>query len=64
MGKQDGRDSAERLASYFDGHVPNSITSMRRQLIVGVARALSRCPCCATPILRQNEAAEFVTQYD
>ena len=30
-------------------HVPNSIASMRRRLIVGIARALPRCPCCATP---------------
>ena len=29
-------------------HVPNSIATMRRQLIAGVARALSRCPCCMT----------------
>ncbi len=33
-------------------HVANSIASMRRQLIAGIARALPRCPCCAMPRTR------------
>lgn len=28
-------------------HVPNSITPIRRRLIVAIARSLPRCPCCA-----------------
>ena len=27
-------------------HIPNSIATMRRRLIVAIARSLSRCPCC------------------
>jgi hypothetical protein len=27
-------------------HVPNSIATMRRRLIVKLAAILSRCPCC------------------
>jgi hypothetical protein len=35
-------------------HVPNSIATMRRRLIVALARTLPRCPCCNTPIRPQN----------
>jgi SRSO17 transposase len=28
-------------------HIPNSITTMRRRLIVALVRRLQRCPCCA-----------------
>jgi hypothetical protein len=31
-------------------HVPNSIATMRRTLVVALVATLSRCPCCATPI--------------
>ena len=31
-------------------HIPNSIATMRRRLIVALARTLPRCPCCNTPI--------------
>src|SRR6476469_3250974 len=31
-------------------HIPNSIATMRRRLIVAIVRNLSRCPCCIRPI--------------
>jgi hypothetical protein len=31
-------------------HIPNSIATMRRRLIVALARTLPRCHCCNTPI--------------
>jgi hypothetical protein len=31
-------------------HIPNSIATMRRRLIVALARTLPRCPCCNAPI--------------
>jgi SRSO17 transposase len=31
-------------------HIPNSIATMRRRLIVALVRSLSRCPCCAAPV--------------
>jgi hypothetical protein len=31
-------------------HVPNSIATMRRRLIIALVSILSRCPCCATPV--------------
>ena len=31
-------------------HIPNSIATMRRRLIVAIARNLSRCPCCTRQI--------------
>ena len=47
-------------------HIPNSIATMRRQLIVAVARSLSRCPCCdgqKSPTTRGKlEPPLFVTQ--
>ena len=33
-----------------DRHVPNSIATMRRRLIIALVSILSRCPCCATPL--------------
>lgn len=30
-------------------HVPNSIATMRRHLIVALAGTLARCPCCYAP---------------
>src|SRR6266702_4661113 len=35
-------------------HVPNSIATMRRRLIVALATTLPRCPCCAAPIGRRS----------
>jgi hypothetical protein len=31
-------------------HIPNSMATMRRRLIVALARTLPRCPCCNSPI--------------
>ena len=31
-------------------HIPNSIITVRRRLIVALARTLPRCPCCNAPI--------------
>ena len=33
-------------------HIPNSVATMRRRLIIAMVRILSRCPCCATQIRR------------
>ena len=33
-------------------HIPNSIATMRRRLVVALVKALSRCPCCAAQIQR------------
>ncbi|MGY4412362.1 SRSO17 transposase [Bradyrhizobium sp. LB7.1] len=33
-------------------HIPNSIATMRRRLVLALVRSLSRCPCCARAILR------------
>jgi SRSO17 transposase len=35
-------------------HVPNSIATMRRRLIVALVKSLSRCPCCAASILKKT----------
>src|SRR3979411_2623334 len=35
-------------------HIPNSIATMRRRLIVALAERLQRCPCCARPTKRTN----------
>ena len=35
-------------------HVPNSIATMRRKLVVALVATLSRCPCCAAPIATQS----------
>ena len=42
-------------------HIPNSIATMRRRLIAALVSRLSRCPCCAAPIARQ-QAQHFMTQ--
>ena len=33
-------------------HIPNSIATMRRRLIVALVRTLPRCPCCSAPMTR------------
>ena len=44
-------------------HVPNSIATVRRHLIVGLVRILERCPCCATRIAQASSAIiPLVTQ--
>ena len=35
-------------------HVPNSIATMRRKLMVALAATLSRCPCCTVPNEHRN----------
>src|SRR6202011_4782067 len=31
-------------------HIPNSVATMRRRLIVALVKTTSRCPCCAASI--------------
>jgi len=31
-------------------HIPNSIATLRRRMIVALTKRLSRCPCCARKI--------------
>src|SRR4029077_5730534 len=31
-------------------HIPNSIATMRRRLVLVLVKHLRRCPCCAAPI--------------
>jgi SRSO17 transposase len=38
-------------------HVPNSIATVHRRLIVALARMLPRCPCCARRFTRNNRHA-------
>jgi len=33
-------------------HIPNSIATVRRRLIVALTRTLPRCPCCNSPVRR------------
>jgi hypothetical protein len=35
-------------------HTPNSIATVHRMLIVGIARALPRCPCCVRNFLQKT----------
>src|SRR6516225_9402961 len=35
-------------------HIPNSIITVRRRLIVALARTLPRCPCCNAPIRKMQ----------
>src|SRR4249920_1152120 len=34
-------------------HIPNSIATMRRRLVIALTRRLSRCPCCSRPLKRR-----------
>jgi SRSO17 transposase len=43
-------------------HVPNSIATMRRRLIIALVSTLSRCPCCATPVAKGSRRKKFMTQ--
>jgi SRSO17 transposase len=40
-------------------HVPNSIATMRRRLIVALARTLPRCPCCNVPIRKIRKIPDY-----
>ena len=40
-------------------HIPNSIATMRRRLIVALVRTLSRCPCCDAPIAETARGAKI-----
>ena len=46
--------SAEEPPLRPERHVPNSIATMRRRLVVALVTTLSRCPCCAAPIATRN----------
>jgi Transposase DDE domain len=35
-------------------HIPNSVATMRRRLIVALVKSLSRCPCCAVSSSRKR----------
>jgi len=37
-------------------HIPNSIATMRRRLVLTLVRNLPRCPCCAGRVLNREEA--------
>ena len=40
-------------------HIPNSIATIRRRLIVTLARTLPRCPCCNTPIRKTARIPDY-----
>ena len=40
-------------------HIPNSIATIRRRLIVALARTLPRCPCCNTPIRKTARIPDY-----
>ena len=40
-------------------HIPNSIATMRRRLIVALARTLPRCPCCNASIRRPSRIPDY-----
>jgi SRSO17 transposase len=40
-------------------HIPNSIATMRRRLIVALARILPRCPCCNAPIRKTVRIPDY-----
>src|SRR5205809_3620841 len=40
-------------------HVPNSIATIRRRLIVALARTLPRCPCCNAPIRKTRKIPDY-----
>ena len=41
-------------------HVPNSISTVRRRLTIGLVRALPRCPCCLQAHARHHN--KYMTQ--
>jgi hypothetical protein len=40
-------------------HIPNSIVTVRRCLIVALARTLPRCPCCNVPIRKMAKVPDY-----
>jgi hypothetical protein len=40
-------------------HIPNSIATIRRRLIVALAKTLPRCPCCNTPIRKTPKIPDY-----
>src|ERR1700730_3348928 len=40
-------------------HIPNSIATVRRRLIVALARTLPRCPCCNAPIRKTLRVPDY-----
>ena len=40
-------------------HIPNSIATVRRRLIVALARTLPRCPCCNAPIRKMLKIPDY-----
>jgi SRSO17 transposase len=40
-------------------HIPNSIATLRRRLIVALARTLPRCPCCNLPIRKTLRIPDY-----
>lgn len=40
-------------------YLPNSIASIRRRLIVALARHLPRCPCCNSPIRKTARIPDY-----
>jgi SRSO17 transposase len=40
-------------------HVANSIASVRRRLIVALARSLPRCPCCNAPVRKIAKIPDY-----
>ena len=40
-------------------HIPNSIATMRRRLVLALVKNLPRCPCCAAPIRNPAKYKNF-----
>jgi hypothetical protein len=40
-------------------HVPNSIATVRRRLIVALAKTLPRCPCCNAEIRKIRKIPDY-----
>ena len=40
-------------------HIPNSIATVRRRLVVALARTLPRCPCCNAPVRKISKIPHY-----
>src|SRR3979490_827137 len=40
-------------------HIPTSIATIRRRLIVALARSLPRCPCCNAPTRKTSRIPDY-----
>src|SRR6476660_7066177 len=49
----------EALPIRPERHIPNSIATIRRRLIVALAKTLPRCPCCNTPIRKTARIPDY-----